>query len=299
MKTYRSELRRLRRGVHVAWTLNFIVLFLTIEAVLIFVFLSSSSTNSEIISFLSVTIPVSIVVSALIVGIVSASSSKILLGAAGDVENVEQGQVYNVVSEIAVSAGISVPEVYIADTAIMNAYAVSDGKVNRIVITKGLIAALNREQLQGVVAHEIGHIVQGDSQDMTKIVALTSFVGMASGLATRMFRGNSGDNKSNPLAIVLIIGSFLFLIAAPLLSKIAQLYMSRTREEQADVMSVKLTHDPTALAQALARISNENVDDGKFMKKAGAIAFSADDAFRTHPPIEKRIEHLREMGAQV
>lgn len=299
MKTYRSELRRLRRGVHVAWALNFFVMFLTLEALLVFVFLSSKSTNSQIGTFLLTTIPVSVVIGALIVGIVSMNSSRVLLGAAGDVEKVEQGQVYNVVSEISSAAGIGVPEVYIADTGIMNAYAVSDGRTNRVVITKGLITALNREQLQGVVAHEIGHIVQGDSQDMTKIVALTSVVGVVSGLATRMFRGNSGDNKSNPLAIVLIIGSFLFLIAAPLLSKIAQLYMSRTREEQADVMSVKLTHDPTALAQALARISNENVDDGKFMKKVGAIAFSASDAFRTHPPIEKRIEHLREMGAQI
>lgn len=312
--TYRNEMERLRKGIVFAWIINFVILALTFEAVFVFVMLKESSSNSDIVMFLIMTSILSAIVSAVVVGLVMRFSSKVMLTAAGpELSKVESGPLFNVVEEIAIASGRgnNVPEVYVAKTdGVANAYAISDSKGNsRIVVTEQLLKMLNREELQGVIAHEMGHIVSGDSEAMTKLVALTSTVGIISGVATRMFRGGGNNEKSNPVAVVLIALSFVFLLVAPILSRLANAYMSRTRESQADASSVKFTRDPTALAKALMKL--EASDDGKdgsedekkFNSKVGELAFYAPklhaNRLATHPPTSERIQKLREMGAQV
>lgn len=306
---FRTELQKLNKGIRLAWFINFFILFVTFEAVMIFVFLDDSSTNDEIIGFLLTTSVLSAITSAATVVSINASASRILLQSSSEgLTQVTEGQLFNIVEEITIAAGLKkTPEVYVSSTDVANAYAMSDSKGRaRIVVTENLLNLLNREEMQGVIAHEIGHIKSGDSAAMTKLVALTSTVGIISGIATRMFRGNKNNQQSNPVAVVLIVLSFILLLVAPLLSKLGNAYMSRKRESQADALSVQFTRDPTALASALLKLSandsGKTKTSEKFNKEVGELAFYAPSfakSLATHPPIAERIEELRAMGAEI
>lgn len=311
--SFRNELLRLKKGVRIAWVINFFLLTFTYEAAIIFIMLSTTVTNSELVLFLIASFVVSMIAAALTVVIVTISSRKILMSAASrDLEEVTSGTVFNIVEEIGLASGLrgnKIPKVFIArGSGVANAYAISDAKGNsRVIVTEEILQILNREELQAVIAHEFGHVVSGDSQDMTKLIALTSSVSMISGAATRFWRGGDSGSK-NPIAIVLIILSAIFLMIAPLLSKVSQAYMSRTRESQADALAVKFTRNPTGLANALLKLENsahlmdtENTD--KFGKKVGALAFYRPNlssfSTATHPPTQDRVDALVSMGAVI
>ena len=311
--TYRAEIERLRKGIIVAWVINFLILVLTFEAALIFTFLTTTASTEDIITFVVTSSLGSALVAFLILAVITRNASTVMMmTAVPDSERVESGMLFNVVEEMAIAAGRGqhVPDVYVVDIeGVANAFAVSDSKGHsQIIVTEELLHLLNREELQGVIAHEMGHIVSGDSEAMTKLVALTSIVGVVSGGAFRMFRGGDNDSKTNPVAVVLILFSLLFLMVAPILSKLANAYMSRTRESAADASSVALTRDPTALASALMKLeaADNAGDDGdeekSFNSKVGELAFYAPrlhaKGLRTHPPTAERIQKLREMGAR-
>lgn len=312
---FRSELTRLKKGIRVAWLINFVLLTLTYEAGIIFMSLSTSTSNKALIGFIVWTLIISAIAAAITIAIVTVRSSKILMTAASrDLEPVTSGQIFNIVEEVALAAGIrgsKFPEVFIArNSGVANAYALSDAKGNsRVIVTEEILEILNREELQAVIAHEFGHIASGDSQDMTKLIALTSSVSIISGLASRFWGGGGNNNsKMNPIALVLVILSGIFLLIAPLLSKLSEAYMSRTRETQADALSVKFTRNPTGLANALLKLerASENMDPAalkKFGGKVGSLAFYAPNfkglSFATHPPTEDRLKALSAMGAQV
>jgi heat shock protein HtpX len=314
-KNFRSELTRLKKGIKVAWAINFVLLTLTYEAAMIFVGLSNKITNEALIVFIAGTLVIAAIASAITIVVVTARSSKILMTAASrDLERVTSGPIFNMVEEMAIAAGVrgsKFPEVFIArNTGVANAYALSDAKGNsRVIVTEEILQILNREELQAVIAHEFGHIVSGDSQDMTKLIALTSSVSIISGVATRFWGGGGNNNsKNNPIAIVLIILSGIFLLIAPLLSNLSQAYMSRTRETQADALSVKFTRNPTALAKALLKLEQTSGQMSKekmkkFGGKVGSLAFYAPSlkglSFATHPPTDARLEVLIAMGAQM
>lgn len=314
-KNFRSELTRLQKGIKVAWAINFVLLTLTYEAAMIFVGLSSKVSNKELVLFILGTLVIAAIASAITIAVVTARSSKILMTAASkDLEPVTSGPIFNMVEEMAIAAGVrgsKFPEVFIArNSGVANAYALSDAKGNsRVIVTEEILQILNREELQAVIAHEFGHIVSGDSQDMTKLIALTSSVSIISGIASRFWgRGSNNNAKNNPIAIVLIILSGIFLLIAPLLSNLSQAYMSRTRETQADALSVKFTRNPTGLAKALLKLeqSSGHMDNEKMKKfggKVGSLAFYSPSlkglSFATHPPTEDRLEALIAMGADL
>lgn len=312
---FRSELTRLKKGIKVAWAINFLLLTLTYEAAMIFIGLSTKASNQQLVTFIAVTLVISALAAAITIAVVTARSSKILMTAAGrDLERVTSGPIFNMVEEIAIAAGVrgsKFPEVFVArNSGVANAYALSDAKGNsRVIVTEEILQILNREELQAVIAHEFGHIVSGDSQDMTKLIALTSSVSIISGVATRFWGGNGNNgSKNNPIAIVLIILSGIFLMIAPLLSNLSQAYMSRTRETQADALSVKFTRNPTGLAKALLKLEQASGQMSKekmkkFGGKVGSLAFYSPRlkglSFATHPPTEERLAALVSMGAQL
>lgn len=309
---FRKRLRVLRWGIVVAWFFNIVVTTLTVEASLIVIFLSTSSTNEEIFRFLLLTSPISLIVSFVVVAILSffatrripASTSEDLVPASKFYP-----QVQNVVEEMCVAAGLPhnrLPEVFVArDVSTPNAYAVSWGKdSSRIVFTAGIVSILNREELQAVAAHELGHITSGDSNAMTKLVAMASLVGFISGLFSRFFYtgNNRGNGNNNPIAIILILTSFIFLLFAPLLSTVSQAFMSRKRESSADATAVDYSRNPTALISALRKISSVDIKDSaskKFMKSAKHLAFYSPKVLRTHPPTEDRVRALVAMGGNI
>lgn len=309
---FRDRLKKLRFGIFLSWVLNTLVLTFVVEAGLIISMLSAEASNSDIAGFILTTLPVSFLVALFVVWIYSLFADRaVIANAAPGAKEVTDGQVYNLVEEMAIAAGIShrnMPKVYVLDSPEANAFAISNKKESAVIVTTGIMNVLNREELQAVIAHEIGHITSGDSQAMVKLVGMSSMISLIAGIATRMFLwGGSGSNRNrssnngvNPVAVIVIVLSLAFLVFAPLISNLLQFAMSRQRESQADALSVAYTRNPTALSTALQKISQTSVprSERTIESHAGQLAFvNLHKLTRTHPPIEQRVNDLRKMGA--
>ena len=231
------------------------------------------------------------------------------MNGAREVSEEEAPELYHVVQDMAMVAQIPMPRVYIVEDASPNAFATGSKPENAAVAaTTGLLALMNREELEGVMGHEVSHIRNYDIRISTIAVALTSAVTMLSSMAGRMMwfggggrRRNDRDND-NGLGIVLMIVSILALLLAPLAATLVQLAISRQREYLADASSVELTRNPKGMINALLKLDNSqpmehHVDDASAAlyindpKKKGGLQ----KLFYTHPPISDRIERLKNM----
>lgn len=237
--------------------------------------------------------------------IVTKFGSKIMLSGS-EYENLSKKQnlnglertILNMVEEMSISANIGfVPETYLMKTTQINAFAAGWNKDNGIVcVTTGLINTLNRAETQAVIAHEIGHIIHGDSR-------LTMYIGVLSNIIltiVNIFSRAVGSGKSNSKAqnkaqIIL----FILNLILPLITTILYFYLSRTREYMADAVAVRLTGDNEAMKSALRKISSEYREDeylkgslGEKYRSAAYIFVKGDGFFSTHPSIENRIMKL-------
>lgn len=237
------------------------------------------------------------------------SGDKVALMSSGAKKIVKEDNpyVYRLVENLAITAGLPAPRVYIIDDAAINAFATGrDPRHASVAVTRGAIEKLENEELEGVIAHEMSHVGNYDIRLMTIVIVL---VGIISLLADFMWRGSffgrrgSDDNKEGN-GILLIIGMIL-LILSPIISELIKLAISRKREYLADASGALLTRYPEGLARALEKIKLEN----RPMQRAstatahlfianpfsGAKGFLA-NAFSTHPPIDDRINKLRGMA---
>ena len=302
--SFRSEHSKLKRGIRVAWFVNFLILTLTIEAAFLLATMDTHASNNEIVSQVLIGFAISVPVAVISTWLVSRFSWKAVQMSTGKayVEQEPGTELHNIVTEMVVASGAShkdMPQVFVVESKDMNAFALSTPHGSQIVFTTALVEKLTRSELQAVAGHEWGHVMSGDSLAMTKLIAITSIAGFVSGVFTRtFFGGRGGDNngKANPLAIAILVLSFAFLIFAPLMSRLANAFMSRQRETQADILSVQYTRNPKALASALGKISGTPHDDDK-LSKVGQLAIFGRDGFSTHPPIDQRIDRLQRMGA--
>ena len=231
------------------------------------------------------------------------------MNGAREVSEQEAPELYHVVQDMAMVAQIPMPRVYIVEDASPNAFATGSKPENAAVAaTTGLLALMNREELESVMGHEVSHIRNYDIRISTIAVALTSAVTMLSSMAGRMMwfggggrRRNDRDND-NGLGIVLMIVSLLALLLAPLAATLVQLAISRQREYLADASSVELTRNPKGMINALLKLDNSqpmehHVDDASAAlyindpEKKGGLQ----KLFYTHPPISDRIERLKNM----
>ena len=231
------------------------------------------------------------------------------MNGAREVSEQEAPELYHVVQDMAMVAQIPMPRVYIVEDASPNAFATGSKPENAsVAATTGLLALMNREELESVMGHEVSHIRNYDIRISTIAVALTSAVTMLSSMAGRMMwfggggrRRNDRDND-NGLGIVLMIVSLLALLLAPLAATLVQLAISRQREYLADASSVELTRNPKGMINALLKLDNSqpmehHVDDASAAlyindpKKKGGLQ----KLFYTHPPISDRIERLKNM----
>ena len=231
------------------------------------------------------------------------------MNGAREVSEQEAPELYHVVQDMAMVAQIPMPRVYIVEDASPNAFATGSKPENAAVAaTTGLLALMNREELESVMWHEVSHIRNYDIRISTIAVALTSAVTMLSSMAGRMMwyggggrRRNDRDND-NGLGIILMIVSLLALLLAPLAATLVQLAISRQREYLADASSVELTRNPKGMINALLKLDNSqpmehHVDDASAAlyindpKKKGGLQ----KLFYTHPPISDRIERLKNM----
>lgn len=202
---------------------------------------------------------------------------------------------YNLVADLARRANLPMPKVYLIEDASPNAFATGRNPENAAVAaTTGLLAMLSREEVAGVMAHELGHVRNRDTLIMTMVATIAGAISMIANFGL-FFRGNNGNNGS-PVAAILAV------VVAPFAAMIVQMAISRTREYGADRAGAEISGSPRALASALARISEPAQripSQGAMHNPAAAqlyiVPTSVSDLFSTHPATEKRIAALMAM----
>jgi heat shock protein HtpX len=240
-----------------------------------------------------------------------------------DPSNPAEKQLLDVVDEMAIAAGLPAPQAYVIPDDDPNAFATGFGPRNAyIAATRGLLAQLNREELQGVIAHEMSHVRNYDVRLMTVIAALLGAISLVSDFTSRSARfggrvssgsrssGRSEGKGGGGLAVIIFIIWIICAILAPFISRILAMAVSRHREYLADASGAELTRNPQALASALEKIraavaptraiSSDGVahmciDDPRGTALNERHGFFA-DLFATHPPMQKRILALKLMA---
>jgi heat shock protein HtpX len=229
---------------------------------------------------------------------------------AREIDKADAPQLYNVVEEMAIAAGVPMPKVMILETDALNAFATGN-KVGHgtIVVTRGLLDTLNRDELQGVVAHEMAHLANLDTRYMVIVGVTVGLIALVCDmlLRTTMWGGSgrsSSDKKGNSggLLIILLIVVAIF---APLAAKAVQMAVSRQREYLADATSVQFTRNPNGLISALGKLADKaapfpgvsRATQHLFIVNPVQTFTSKSSALMaTHPDIADRIARLRNLG---
>ncbi|MBP6060737.1 MAG: M48 family metallopeptidase [Candidatus Pacebacteria bacterium] len=232
-------------------------------------------------------------------------SDKIVLSLAGakEAKREEYFELYTIVENLSITAGLPMPKVYVVEDPAPNAFATGRDKDHAVVAaTTGLLSMLEKNELEGVMAHELSHIGNRDMLLSTVVVVLVGFVSIASDVFVRStLFGGSRDNDNKAGGILVIVG-ILLAILAPVFSMLIQLAISRKREFLADASGALLTRYPEGLASALKKI---NAYGAPMQRQSSAIAhlYLADPKgsqvgkkigglFATHPPTADRIRAL-------
>lgn len=227
-------------------------------------------------------------------------------------------QLENVVDEMAIAAGLPRPAVYIVPDPDPNAFATGRGPGHSsIAVTRGLLEALDREELQGVVAHEMSHIRNYDVRLMTIVAALVGTAALLADWARRGMmwggvarrRGNDRERGGGAASVIFFIIWIVAIILAPLLAQLMAMMLSRRRESLADASGAELTRNPLGLARALEKI-DDAVAPTAAINRGSAHLCIADplgrsmnlrqgfwsDLFASHPPMAERIAALKAMA---
>ncbi len=237
----------------------------------------------------------------------TASSQVLAMAGAKEAKREEYPQLYGIVEELSIAARVPMPKVYIIHDPSPNAFATGiKPEKGAVAFTTGLLETLNREELAGVVAHELAHIRNYDIRLMTICVALVGVIALIANFGSRMLFYGGGRNRRNQKSHpVLMIIAVLFVILAPMVSQFVKLAVSRNREYLADATAVEFTRNPTGLINALRKISADPRDVKNAQEATAAMYISrplgkkqnkrSSHLWSTHPPIESRIERLQQM----
>ena len=220
---------------------------------------------------------------------------------AKQIEKSDAPELWRIVENLAITTGLPMPKVYIINDPALNAFATGrDPNHAAVAVTTGLLESLNKQELQGVLAHELGHVQNYDIRVSMLAFGLVAAVSIISDMVLRMMIwGGDDDNNSNPIAMVIGI---IALILAPLVATMIQLAISRKREYLADATGALTTRYPEGLASALEKIRDNAQPMQKQSPSTAHLFFanplskkSFNNLFSTHPPIEERIAALRGM----
>ena len=228
------------------------------------------------------------------------NSDKIALASvsAKKAERSEYKQYHDVVEGLTLASGLPMPRLYVMPSEQINAFASGrDPKHSVICVTEGALKKLDKNEFEGVIAHELSHIGNYDMRYMTLVAVMVGMIAIISQIFLRSlwFRGR-GSSKGNSAVVFLLIGVVLAIVA-PIVVYFVQMAISRKREFAADASAVKFTRYPGGLIRAFRKIQKENQPERK-VNKAIAPLFLANpfgNLGSTHPPIEKRIEMLERM----
>ena len=224
---------------------------------------------------------------------------------AHEVDRRSAPDLWNLVAELAARAQLPMPRVFLMDEAQPNAFATGRNPDNAAVaVTVGLMQQLSREELSGVIAHELAHIKNHDTLTMTITATIAGAIGMIAQFG--MFFGGHRDNNNGPG----IIGSIAMMILAPLAAMLVQMAISRTREYAADDLGARICGNPMWLASALGRIENAahqvpNYDAERNPGTAHMFIINPltgqgmDNLFATHPSTANRIAALQALASEI
>lgn len=239
-------------------------------------------------------------------------SDKITLAisSAKKVEHKDNPQLYHIVENLCITAGLPVPKIYIINDSAPNAFATGrDPKHAVICVTSGLLNKLNKTELQGVIAHELSHIGNYDIRLMTIVVVLVGFLALLSDWFLRWsWWGGRRRDDNNQLGGILFLIAIILAILSPIVATLIQLAISRKREYLADASGALLTRYPDGLVSALEKIEKDQEPleaankatahlyiSNPFKENEGRSVSWFANLFNTHPPIEDRIKKLRAM----
>ncbi|RLG15990.1 zinc metalloprotease HtpX [Candidatus Pacearchaeota archaeon] len=226
------------------------------------------------------------------------NSDKIALASVGakKASREHHKQFYDVVEGLTLASGLPMPKLYVMPSPQINAFASGRNPENSVIcVTEGALKKLDKNELEGVIAHELSHIANYDIRYMTLAAVMVGMISIVSQIFLRSlwFRGR-GDDRSK--AIFILIGIILAILA-PIVVYLVQLAISRKREFAADASAVKFTRYPPGLIRALKKIKEENQPENKVNKAVAPLFFANPfkELSSTHPPIEKRISILQRM----
>ncbi|GAB4165160.1 MAG: zinc metalloprotease HtpX [Planctomycetota bacterium] len=241
------------------------------------------------------------------------NSIALVMMGAKEAEPAKYPVLHNVVEEMAIASGLPKPKVYVIHTPAMNAFATGmSPEKSAIAVTTGLMRNLNRDELQGVVAHEMSHIRNYDIRVAIILAVMVGSIVMLSDFFLRWaFWGGSSrssdDNKGGQAQAIFMLIALLFAILAPIFAVMLQMAVSRRREYLADASAAELTRYPMGLENALRKLASPDAPKYKESGKTFSHLFivnplrhakQSSSVFDTHPPIRERIARLEQMAYQ-
>ena len=259
-------------------------------------------------SWLGGTIPLAVIIAGVWFAISYFGSQAMidLMTGARKVERKSEPEIYNLLENIAISRGLRTPTLRIIDNDSLNAFATGlhEGQYS-ITVTRGLVEALTRDELEAVLAHELTHVI---NRDVRTMVIASIFAGIISVIAELVFRGllhsRGGGRRDNKNAAPLILIGLAFAAVGFALAIVIRMMLSRTREFVADAGAVELTKNPDAMISALRKVEGRSSLKGpdevqQLFLDNQANGVGLEGLFATHPPIQKRIDALVKFGGGV
>jgi len=253
------------------------------------------------------------IVLALVISLISAligyyvgPSAVLAMSRARKISRDDDPQLYNIVDELRLASGLPMPQLYMIDTPAMNAFATGrDPEHASVAVTSGLRQRLGRDELQGVIAHELSHVKNFDIRFMTLMAVLVGTVVLLADIGIRaIFYGGGGI-----IMLVVILLAIVLAIIAPIFATLIQLAASRQREFLADASAARMTRYPEGLARALEALAADTHEMGEasratahmfivkpMMASGRRAGGEGSSIWSSHPPIEERIARLRAIG---
>jgi heat shock protein HtpX len=241
----------------------------------------------------------------------------LVLAASGakEVSEDQLPQLFNVIHELTIAGGLPMPRVYVIDDTSMNAFATGrDPQHASIAVTSGLLSRMDREEVQGVIGHELSHVRNYDIRFALLVGVMVGSIALLADFFLRFSfwggrgRSSSSDKGGGGLQLIILAVAFLLAILAPIAARLVQLAVSRQREYLADASGVELTRNPVALERALATIAGDTevlevanratqhlYFTNPIMKLGETAEEEQSSWFSTHPPLLARINRLRQL----
>ena len=231
------------------------------------------------------------------------TSITLKMNGAESISKKDAPEFYSIVESLSITAGLPMPKLYIINDSSMNAFAAGTNPENSVICaTTGLLESMDKVEIEGVMAHEISHIKNYDIRVSMAAVALIAVIGVLSDIVLRfIFLNDDDEDSKNPIA--LILGLF-FVLISPFLATITRLAISRQREFLADATAVSLTRYPDGLISALEKLKNNKPLERQNSTTASLFISNPmkqgffQRLFSTHPPLDDRINRLKENSAR-